>query len=38
MKQLTFASLGSGGLAVILASLGLLVELNTDYALARYPG
>ena len=38
MKQLTVATLGSAGLAVLLAGVGLLIAVNMDHALARFPG
>ncbi len=38
MKQIAIGTMGAGGLAVVLASLGFLVILNLDYALARFPG
>lgn len=38
MKQLTFATLGSGALAAALVGIGLFVAMRLDHVLVRYPG
>src|SRR5262245_57653439 len=37
-KYVAVSTLGATGLFVILAGIGLLIAMNMDYALARYPG